>query len=152
MEHVNGQLFLEGRCPRNTWAKAATWMEGAHPRRTEPLDVWLEGCEVENKLERSQMTPKMRIFVLFWSFVFLGLHPRHLEVPRLGVESKLQLLASTTATATQDLSRVCDLHHSSRQHQILNPQSEARDQTRNLKAPSWIRFCCATTGTPEGFL
>ena len=29
--------------------------------------------------------------------------------------------------STPDLSCVCDLHHSSRQHQILNPLSEARD-------------------------
>ena len=33
-------------------------------------------------------------------FVFLGLHPRHMEAPRLGVESELQPLAYTTATAT----------------------------------------------------
>ena len=33
-----------------------------------------------------------------------------MEVPGLGVESELQLPAYTTATATQDLSRVCDLH------------------------------------------
>ena len=31
-----------------------------------------------------------------------------MEVPRLGVESELQLPAYTTATATQDLSRACD--------------------------------------------
>ena len=35
--------------------------------------------------------------------------------------------AYTRATATQDLSRVCDLHHSSRQRQIINPLSKARD-------------------------
>ena len=29
----------------------------------------------------------------FFFFRFLGLHPRHVEVPRLGVESELQLLA-----------------------------------------------------------
>ena len=39
----------------------------------------------------------------------------HLEVPGLGIKLELQLLAYTTATATQDLSRFCDLHHSSRQ-------------------------------------
>ena len=33
--------------------------------------------------------------------------------------------AYTTAIATPDLSRVCDLHHSSRQLRILNPLSEA---------------------------
>ena len=47
------------------------------------------------------------------------------------VESELQPLASTiaTATATQDRSCVCNLHHSSWQHKILNPLSEARDRT-----------------------
>ena len=53
----------------------------------------------------------------------------HMEVPRLGVKLELQLPAYTTATATQDLSHVCDLHYSSEQHQILNPLSKARDQT-----------------------
>ena len=67
---------------------------------------------------------------------------------QLGVESELQLLACTTATATQELSCVFDLHHSSRQHRILNPLSEARDRTCNLIVPRWIHFRCATTGTP----
>ena len=33
----------------------------------------------------------------FWSFVFLGLHLKHMEVPRLGVKSELQPLTYTTA-------------------------------------------------------
>ena len=74
-----------------------------------------------------------------------------MEVPRLGIESELQLPAYTTATATQALSCVRDLHHSSWQHQILNPPSEARDQTHNLMVPSQIHFCCATMGTPMVF-
>ena len=41
------------------------------------------------------------------------------------------------------------LHHSSRQRQILNPLSEARDWTCVLMDPSQIHFCCATTGTPD---
>ena len=69
-----------------------------------------------------------------------------MEVPRLGVESELQLLAYTAVTVMPDLNQVCDLHHSSRQHQILNPLSKARDQTRNLMVPSQIRFHCATMG------
>ena len=32
-------------------------------------------------------------------FVFLGRQPLHVEVPRLGVKSELQLLAYATATA-----------------------------------------------------
>ena len=55
-----------------------------------------------------------------------------MEVPSLGVESELQLLAYATATATQDLSHICDLYHSSQQCQILNLLSDARDQTHNL--------------------
>ena len=35
--------------------------------------------------------------------------------------------------------RVCDLHHSSRQHRVLDPLSKARDQTLNLMVPSQIR-------------
>ena len=38
----------------------------------------------------------------------LGPHPRHMEVPRLGVKLELQLLAYTIATATPDLSCICD--------------------------------------------
>ena len=64
----------------------------------------------------------------------------HMEVPRLGVKSELQLLAYTTATAMQDLSHICDLHHSSQQHQILNPLSEARDQTHILMDSSWVHY------------
>lgn len=38
-------------------------------------------------------------------------------------------VAYTTATAMPDLSHVCNLHYSSWQCQILNPLSEAKDQT-----------------------
>ena len=69
---------------------------------------------------------------IFLSFVFLGPHPRHMEVPRLLVESELWPPAYTTATETQDPSRVCNRHHNSWQHWILNPLMEARDGTRIL--------------------
>ena len=72
-----------------------------------------------------------------------------MEVPKLGVELELELQAYTTATAMPDLSRICDLHHSSQQRWILNPLSEARDRTSNLMVPSWIWFHCTTTGTPQ---
>ena len=62
-----------------------------------------------------------------------------MEVPRLGVELELSLPATATATVTWDPSSVCDLHHSSRQHRILNRLSEARDGTHNLMVPSQIR-------------
>ena len=71
-----------------------------------------------------------------------------MEVPRLGVQLELQLLAYTVATATWDPNGVCDLDHSSRQRWILNPLSEARDQTHILMVTSQICFLWATTGTP----
>ena len=64
--------------------------------------------------------------------------PQHTEGPKLGVELELQLLAYSTATAMRDLSRVWNLDHSSQQRQILNPLSEARDQTHILMHASWV--------------
>ena len=65
--------------------------------------------------------------------LFLGPHLWHMEVPRLGVELELHLTANTTATATPDPSHICDLCCSLQQRQVLNPLSEAGDQTHNLK-------------------
>ena len=59
-----------------------------------------------------------------------------MEVPRLGVKSKFQMLVP--ATAMRDLSHICDLPHSSRQHLVLSPLSEARDQTHILMDTSWV--------------
>ena len=56
----------------------------------------------------------------------------------------------TTATATHDPSRVCDLYLSSRQRRILNPLSVVRDRTHILMDTSQIRFHCAMIGTPFG--
>ena len=74
----------------------------------------------------------------FFFFGLLGAYPPHMEVPRLGVESELQLLAYTTATAMQDPSQICNLCCSSRQLWILNPRSEAGDRTCILMVPSWV--------------
>ena len=62
----------------------------------------------------------------YFCFFFLGPHQHHTEVPGLGVELELQLLAYTTATAMRDMSHICDLHHSSRQCWIFHLLSEAR--------------------------
>ena len=66
-------------------------------------------------------------FIIFFSFVFLGPYLQHMEVPKLGVESELQLQAYATATEMPDLTHICDLHHSSWQLQILHPLSKARN-------------------------
>ena len=58
------------------------------------------------------LTPTESILYLFIYFSLLGPHPRHMEVPRLGVKFRA-IAAYATVTATWDLSCVCDLPHSS---------------------------------------
>ena len=79
-------------------------------------------------------------FFFFFFFVFFWALLLHLYFPRLGVKSQLHLLAYTTATATPELSCICDLHHSSRQLWILNPVSKARNRTHILKVTSWVHY------------
>ena len=78
-----------------------------------------------------------------------------MEISRLGVKLELQVLAYTIARTMPDLSCVCNLHHSSQQHQILNLLSRARDWTHVciLMDTSWVCYCWVTRGTPKfGFL
>ena len=85
-------------------------------------------------------------------FVAFRVAPVAYGGPRLGVALELQLLVfATVATATQDLSCMCELPRSSRQCRIPNPLSEARDQTCILRDTSGIRCCFATKGTPVLF-
>ena len=67
-----------------------------------------------------------------------------MELLRLRVESELQLSAYTAAKAMQNPSRIVNLHHSSRQHRILNPLREARDRIPILMDTSQVvRFITA---------
>ena len=98
-----------------------------------------------------------RIFlVLFWFafclfFSFLELHLWHMQLPRLGVESELQLPAYTMATAIaiRDRSHVCNLYQSSWECQILTHWARPGIKP----ASSWILFrfitCWSIMGTPS---
>ena len=97
-------------------------------------------------LQRWKSTEKHECTLFFLSFVILGPHPQHMEVPRLGFKLELLPPAYAGATATPDPNRVCDLHHSSQHRQILNPLSEVGNLTCNLMVPSCFR--CATMGPP----
>ena len=94
------------------------------------------GGRAERRRERERERERdvlffVLFFFIFYEFVFCLFRaaPWHVEFPRLGAESELQLSAYATSTAMPDLNRICDLHHSSRQHQILNSLGEARDRT-----------------------
>ena len=63
-----------------------------------------------------------------------------MEVPKLGVQSELQLLAYATATAMQDPRCICELCGTLQQCQILNLLSEARDRTHVLMVTSWVHY------------
>ena len=86
---------------------------------------------------------------LFCCFFFLGPLLRHMEVPKLGVESELRLCqpvprpvqlriqaASVTYTTTH------------RNAGSFSPLSKARDHTHILMDISQVCYCWATTGTP----
>ena len=60
-------------------------------------------------------------------YFFLKLPVKHMEVPVLGVELKLQQQAYTIATVTWDPSHICQLHCNMWRCWILNLLREARD-------------------------
>ena len=90
---------------------------------------------LNNYISRSQTQSRFYLYLkmylaltygnFFFFLSFLGPLPQHMEVPRPGFELELRLPA--TATAKPYLNHICDLNHSSQQHQILNPTSEARE-------------------------
>ena len=88
------------------------------------------------------------VCVYFFFFASFRKHPWHIEVPRLGGKSELQLPNYTRAIAAWDLSRIFNLHHSSGQFQIPNPLREDKDGTHILMDTSQIRFHWTTAGIP----
>ena len=78
------------------------------------------------------LPPSLPSFLPSCQSVFLGPHLQYMEVPRLGVESELQLPSYAIAKAMLDLTQVCHLHCSSRQCYVLNPLTGARDRTHIL--------------------
>ena len=91
---------------------------------------------IKYKHTKYSSSTEMKIVIYFCFFVFLGLHPQHMNVPRLGVQS--ELWPPVYATAMQDPSHVCDLHHGSLQHWNLKSMSKARDQTLILTDTSRV--------------
>ena len=77
---------------------------------------------------------------VFLSFVFLGPHLQHMEVPRLGIKSKLQLSATATATVIWDTSHVCNLYHTTAQDNARSPTHWARAGIEPTSSWILVRF------------
>ena len=69
---------------------------------------------------------------------FLQPHLWHMNIPRRGIKSELQLPACATAPTPPDVSCTCDLWRSLRQHPILHPLNKDGNQTRLLRDTSRI--------------
>ena len=83
------------------------------------------------------------VFVLF-VLVFLGLHPWHMEVPRLGVTSELQLLVYTTATAMWDPSRTYTTARSDAGSLIHGARPGVKPPSSRIlvRLPPWFTLPC----------
>ena len=130
---------------RNSQARNQTCNRSYNNDNAQSLTHW-----VTRELLSCFAFRELFFFFFFFFFIpcFLGPYLQLMEVPRLGVKSELQLAVYTTVTAMTHLSCICSLHHSSRQCQILNSLSKARDRIQILMDTSRICFHCRTTGNP----
>ena len=90
---------------------------------TIPLQWSLENyCRIKKSSDHYWFDPKN-----FFFFFFLGTSPATYGSSQARGRIRAVAMAYTTATTMPDPSCICDLYHSSWQHQILNPLIEARD-------------------------
>ena len=113
-----------------------------------PVSILIKHFQEHNFFLISLTIAHMFYFMLF-SFFFFRFTPLAYGGSQARIKSELQLPAYTTDTAMRNLSRICNLHHSSRQCQILNLLSEPRDQTCTLMDISQVWNHWNTTGTPH---
>ena len=106
---VTSPLGAPGSPPLK-WGKSPPTSVPKRPSKT--IHETSEHCVPPGARLYPQLLALDRSYYLF-IYCFLGPHPQHMEVPRLGVQSELQLPAYTRVTATPDPSHVHDLHHSS---------------------------------------
>ena len=120
-----------------------------------PLPERLTGRVIPLKYFNSHYLVQPPIVIYLFTnpqaFTFSRASPAAYGSSQAGVQSELQLPAYTTATATAtlDLSCVCNLHHSSQQRRMLNSLIEARDWTHVLMDTSQVRYHQATVETPD---
>ena len=81
------------------------------------------------------------VAILCFCFCFFSAAPSAYGSSQARGLMELQLPNYATATATPDPSHICNLHRSLWQLWILNPLSEARDQTCTFMDTSRVRYC-----------
>ena len=84
--------------------------------------------------------------VFFFFFCILGLHSKHMEVPRWGVELELGL-PPQPQLGIRTASTIYATAHG--QHQILDPLSKARDWICVLMGTNQVCFHNTTRGPPQ---
>ena len=143
-------------CRRVPGAVMPTWRQGEVSEREEVGNRGPRNCsQIPNLcpapcLCAHSATSYRSVQALLRTLFFFGggsPHLQHMEVPRPGVKSELQLLATATAMGVQ--SRVFGLYHKSRQCQFHNLLHEARKQTYVLMDTSRVHYCWAATRTPH---
>ena len=93
--------------------------------------------------------PRVCVVALSLNFFFFPFRATPKAYGGSQARGQIRATAACYTTATMwNLSRICDLYHSSWQHLMLSPLSKARDRTHNLMVTSQIHFLCATLGTP----
>ena len=127
--------------PGMLYTNRGGWTRKTHWSRLSFMDSYLLALENWGLL----------IFLLLLFVCFLGLHMRHMGSSQArgwirATAAGLHLRYSNTRSEL-----VCDLYHSSRQCKIVNPLSRAGDGTNILMNTSWVHYCWATMGTPEGY-
>ena len=119
------------------------------------MNGWICGWDhtLKNVWQRGEKEKAIRIgekvfYCVFFLFVFVswGPHVWHMEVPRLGVCSELQLPSCTTATATPDpysWARSVWIHILMDTSQVLNPPSTTGTPLSGFKGAFWFQrpFC-----------
>ena len=128
--------YIKETKKRKKWEHSQTW-NAVHEMNRNKKKLTTSRQNYYDKSEMGIST--------FFCFCFLGPHLRHMEFPRLGVESELQLHVYTTATATPDLSPVC-LWPTLQLTAMPDPwpTKGARDQTLILIDPSLVHYHWAT--------
>ena len=119
---------------------ASLVLSGLEPGTLHRVEIVAQACGKETARAHLKVRTGnglQKCYCHWFSLFFLGLHLQHMEIPRLGVESELQPPASTTATAPQDPSHICKLHHGLWPHRIPNPLSKAKDRTCGLLDTRW---------------